>query len=68
METLQREFGDSHKLVHLIIQCLEYSPARRPSAAEALQKFQRIAVDCGHLQLEKVTISRDHAGKSAAEG
>ena len=66
METLRREFGDSHKLVHLITQCLEYSPARRPSAAEALQKLLRISTqavdfhnDMTHLQLEKVTISRD---------
>jgi len=66
METLRREFGDSDKLVHLITQCLEYSPARRPSAAEALQKLQQIstqAVDfhngMTHLQLKKITISRD---------
>ena len=42
METLRREFGDSDKLVHFITQCLEYSPARRPSTAEALQKLQQI--------------------------
>ena len=66
METLRREFGDSDKLVHLITQCLEYSPARHPSAAEALQKLQQKstqAVDfhngMTHLQLKKITISRD---------
>ena len=66
METLRREFGDSDKLVHFITQCLEYSPARRPSTAEALQKLQQIstqAVDfhngMTHLQLKKITISRD---------
>ena len=51
METLCGMFGDSHKLVHLIAQCLEYSPARRPSALEALQKLQQIstqAIDCHH--------------------
>ena len=67
METLRGVFGDSHKLIHLITQCLEYSPARRPSALEALQKLQQIctqAVDCyhdvAHLQLdEKLTIAKD---------
>ena len=40
METLQGKFGGSHELVQLITQCLEYSPARRPSASEALQRLQ----------------------------
>jgi len=77
METLQREFGNSHKLVRLIIQCLEYSPARRPSAAETLQKLQEInaqAVDCHHdmthLQFQELTISsvQKHQLKDDTEG
>ena len=66
METLQGKFGGSHELVQLIIQCLEYSPARRPSASEALQRLQHISsqvVDHYHnmtrLQLEKLLIEKD---------
>ena len=43
METLRGKFGGSHELVQLITQCLEYSPARRPSASEALQRLQHIS-------------------------
>ena len=70
METLRVVFGDSHKLVHLITQCLEYSPARRPSATEALQQLQQIskpAVDCHHdmthLQFQKLAVSRDQGNQ-----
>ena len=66
METLQGKFGGSHELVQLITQCLEYSPARRPSASEALQRLQHIrsqVVDHYHnmtrLQLEKLLIEKD---------
>ena len=61
METLRGKFGGSHELVQLITQCLEFSPARRPSASEALQRLQHISsqvVDHYHnmtrLQLEKL--------------
>jgi len=47
-------------------QCLEYSPARRPSASEALQRLQHISsqvVDPYHnmtrLQLEKLLVEKD---------
>ena len=66
METLWGKFGGSHELVQLITQCLEYSPARRPSASEALQRLQHISsqvVDpyhnMTHLQLEKLLIEKD---------
>ena len=66
METLRGKFGGSHELVQLITQCLEYSPARRPSASEALQRLQHISsrvVDhyhnMTHLQLEKLLIEKD---------
>ena len=72
METLRRKFGGSHELVQLITQCLEYSPARRPSASEALQRLQHISsqvVDHYHnmtcLQLEKLLIEKD--GKKTQE-
>ena len=42
METLQGKFGKSHGLVQLITQCLQYSPAKRPSASEALETLQNI--------------------------
>ena len=60
METLRGKFGGSHELVQLITQCLEYSPARRPSASEALQRLQHISSqtvdhyqDMTRLQLEE---------------
>ena len=66
METLRGKFGVSHELVQLITQCLEYSPARRPSASEALQRLQHIrsqVVDhyhnMTHLQLEKLLIEQN---------
>ena len=68
MEILCGVFGDSHKLVHLITQCLEYSPARRPSATDALQKLQQIsteAIDCHHdvshvgLQNQNITTDQE---------
>ena len=43
MKTLRESFGDSHQLVQLISKCLEFSPARRPSASEALQRLQHIS-------------------------
>ena len=66
METLRGKFGGSHELVQLITQCLEFSPAKRPSASEALQRLQHISpqvVDHYHnmtrLQLEKLLVEKD---------
>ena len=66
MDTLRGKFGGSHELVQLITQCLEFSPARRPSASEALQRLQHTSsqvVDHYHnmtrLQLEKLLIEKD---------
>ena len=45
MITLRGKLGDSHALVDLITQCLQYAPAKRPSASEALQKLQLIGAE-----------------------
>ena len=42
MTTLRRKFGDSHALVQLVTQCLQFSPAKRPSASQALQILQQL--------------------------
>ena len=52
METLWGKFGGSHELVQLITQCLEYSPARRPSASEALQRLQPLDERMKQLEIE----------------
>ena len=52
METLRGKFGGSHELVQLITQCLEYSPARRPSASEALQRLQLLDERMKQLEIE----------------
>ena len=42
MPILRRKFGDSHAVVSLVTQCLQYSPTGRPSASQALQLFQQL--------------------------
>ena len=42
MMTLRRKFGDSHALVQLVMQCLQFIPAKRPSASQALQILQQL--------------------------
>ena len=42
MMTLRRKFGDSHALVQLVTQCLQFTPAKRPSASQALQILQQL--------------------------
>ena len=42
MITLRRRFGDSHALVQLVTQCLQFTPAKRPSASQALQILQQL--------------------------
>ena len=56
METLWKKFGGSHKLVQLITQCLEYTPAKRPSASEALQRLQLMLEQQKQLEIEVLSI------------
>ena len=60
MDNLGAMFGRSHELVQLITQCLDYSPNRRPTASEAMERLQHISShieDAYHnmtrLELEK---------------
>ena len=60
MEKLGAMFGRSHDLVQLVTQCLDYSPNRRPTASEAMERLQHISShieDAYHnmtrLELEK---------------
>ena len=60
MENLGAMFGRSHDLVQLVTQCLDYSPNRRPTASEAMERLQHISShveDAYHnmtrLELEK---------------
>ena len=60
MENLGAMFGRCHDLVQLVTQCLDYSPNRRPTASEAMERLQHISSrieDAYHnmtrLELEK---------------
>ena len=60
MESLREMLGESHGLVQLITQCLDYAPSARPTASEAVDRLQHISSsihDIYHsmtrLQLEK---------------
>ena len=43
METLRATLGASHGLVQLIMRCLDYDPARRPTAPETMKSLQQIS-------------------------
>ena len=53
VENLRAMFGRSHDLVQLVTQCLDYSPNRRPTASEAMERLQHISSHS--LELEKRT-------------
>ena len=66
MEGLQVMLGRCHGLVHLITQCLDYSPSARPTASEALEGLQHISSsisDVYHcmtrIQVEKALVQSE---------
>ena len=65
-QSLYRQLGEEHPLVHLVHQCLRNTPARRPSAEELLQQLEAVRAQIegpyGHIvkvDMEKVRLIRE---------
>ena len=43
MDSLRAMFGRSHELVQLVTLCLDYTPSRRPTASEAMERLEHIS-------------------------
>ena len=43
MDSLRAMFGVSRELVQLVTLCLDYTPSRRPTASEAMERLEHIS-------------------------
>ena len=60
-QSLYRQLGEEHPLVHLVHQCLRNTPARRPSAEELLQQLEavRAQIEGPYGQSVRVTVDME---------